>query len=65
MRILENVLNGLAVPRTTVPELSINHTELVNFIQAIISTGTIGVGKQSERTTTFVSELQYNRSVDD
>jgi hypothetical protein len=22
-------------------------------------------GKQSERTTTFVSELQYNRSVDD
>ena len=60
-----SLVPGIAVPRTTVPKLSINHTELVNFIQAIISTGTISVGKQSERTTTFVSELQYNRSVDD
>jgi hypothetical protein len=41
-----SLVPGLAVPRTTVPELSINHTELVNFIQAIISTGTISVGKR-------------------
>jgi hypothetical protein len=34
----------------------------VNFILAIVSTGTISVGKQSKRTTTFVSELQYNIS---
>jgi hypothetical protein len=44
-----SLVPGLAVPRTTVPELSINHTELVNFIQAIISTGTISVGKQSKK----------------
>ena len=33
----------------------------MNFILAIVSTGTISVGKQSKRTTTFVPELQYNR----
>jgi hypothetical protein len=58
-----SLVPGLAVPRTTVPMLSINHTELVNFILAIVSTGTISVGKQSKRTTTFASELQYNISV--
>jgi hypothetical protein len=57
-----SLVPGLAVPRTTVPKLSINHTELVNFILAIVSTGTISVGKQSKRTTTFVPELQYNIS---
>ena len=40
-----SLVPGLAVPRTTVPKLSINHAELVNFIQAIVSTGTISVGK--------------------
>ena len=34
-----SLVPGLVVPRTTVPKLSINHTELVNFIQAIVSTG--------------------------
>jgi hypothetical protein len=40
-----SLVPGLAVSRTTVPKLSINHTELVNFIQAIVSTGTISVEK--------------------
>jgi hypothetical protein len=40
-----SLVPGLAVPRTTVPKLSIYHTERVNFIQAIVSTGTISVGK--------------------
>jgi hypothetical protein len=40
-----SLVPGLAVPRTTVPKLSINHAELVNINQAIVSTGTIRVGK--------------------
>jgi hypothetical protein len=59
-----SLVPGLAVPRTTVPELSINHTELVNFIQAIISTGTISVGKRNKRTITdscFVEGLKEKK----
>ena len=52
-----SLVPGLAVPRTIVPKLSINHTELVNFIQAIVSTGTISVGKRNKRTITFISEI--------
>ena len=32
-----SLVPGLAVSRTTVPKLSINHTELVNFIQQYLA----------------------------
>ena len=44
-----SLVPGLAVPRTTFPKFFINHTELVNFIQEIVSTGTTNAGETKQK----------------
>ena len=55
---LSSLQRSRSLPRSraTVPQLSNNHTELVNFIQAIIITGTISVRRRNKRTITFKSQ---------